>query len=95
MAPLKTLFKLTSLIALVGWLMLVCLPFWPYTDELVLGLCVVVLAILYCWLLVDAMRQRPSRTAASPASSRWVGCCHCCANPPPHWQPGCISWRSI
>lgn len=66
MAPLKTLFKLTSLIALVGWLMLVCLPFWPYTDELVLGLCVVVLAILYCWLLVDAMRQRPEPGSGKP-----------------------------
>ena len=47
MAPLKPLFKLTSLIALFGWLMLVCLPFWPYTDELVLGLSVVLLAIVY------------------------------------------------
>ncbi|MDZ7938770.1 MAG: hypothetical protein U5M53_11010 [Rhodoferax sp.] len=59
MAPLKPLFKLTSLIALGGWLMLVCLPLWSYTDELVLGLSVVLLAIIYSWLLFVAMRQRP------------------------------------
>lgn len=66
MAPLKPLFKLTSLIALGGWLVLVCLPTWPYTDELVLGLSVVVLALLYSWLLFFAMRQRPEPGTGKP-----------------------------
>lgn len=66
MTPLKPLFKLTSLIALSGWLMLVCLPFWSYTDELVLGLSVVLLAIVYSWLLFVAMRQRPEPGSGRP-----------------------------
>ncbi len=66
MAPLKPLFKLTSLLALSGWLMLVWLPFWPYTDELVLGLSVVLLAIVYSWLLFVAMRQRPEPGSGKP-----------------------------
>ncbi|MBP8236169.1 MAG: DUF4281 domain-containing protein [Pseudomonas sp.] len=66
MAPLKPLFQLTSLIALGGWLMLVCLPFWSYTDELVLGLSVVLLAIIYSWLLFVAMRQRPEPGSGRP-----------------------------
>ncbi|MGB4073267.1 ABA4-like family protein [Pseudomonas sp.] len=66
MAPLKPLFKLTSLIALGGWLMLVCLPFWPYTDEVVLGFSVVLLAIVYSWLLFVAMRQRPEPGSGRP-----------------------------
>ena len=95
MAPLKPLFKLTSLIALFGWLMLVCLPFWPYTDELVLGLSVVLLAIVYSWLLFVAMRQRPEPGSGRPGFFSLAGCSHCCANPQPHWQPGYIFWRSI
>ncbi|HZX51593.1 MAG TPA: abscisic acid-deficient protein Aba4 family protein [Pseudomonas sp.] len=66
MAPLKPLFKLTTLIALGAWLMLVCLPFWSYTDELVLGLGVTLLAIIYSWLLFSAMRQRPEPGSGRP-----------------------------
>jgi len=66
MAALKPLFQITSLLALGGWLMLVCLPFWHYTDELVLGLSVVLLAIIYSWLLFVAMRQRPEPGTGRP-----------------------------
>ena len=66
MPPLKPLFKLTSLLALGGWLMLVCLPFWPHTDAAVLGLSVVLLAIMYSWLLFAAMRQRPEPGSGRP-----------------------------
>jgi hypothetical protein len=46
--------------------MLVCLPFWSYTDELVLGLSVVLLAMLYCCLLFIAMCQRPEPGTGKP-----------------------------
>jgi hypothetical protein len=66
MAPLKPLFKLSTLIALGGWLLLVALPFWPYTDELVVGLVVTLLALIYSWLLFVAMRQRPEPGSGRP-----------------------------
>jgi hypothetical protein len=66
MPPLKPLFKLTSLLALGGWLMLACLPLWPHTDVAVLGLSVVLLAIMYSWLLFAAMRQRPEPGSGRP-----------------------------
>ncbi len=94
MAPLKPLFQITSLLALAGWLMLVCLPFWHYTDELVLGLSVVLLAIIYSWLLFVAMRQRPEPGTGRPGFLVSGVCCHYCANPRPLWLPGYTFWPS-
>ncbi|HBX56114.1 ABA4-like family protein [Pseudomonas sp. UBA2684] len=66
MALLKPLFKLASLVALGGWLLLVCLPHWQWTDELVLGLSVLLLALIYTWLLGAAIRQRPEPGSGKP-----------------------------
>lgn len=46
--------------------MLAGLPFWPYTDELVLGLAVTLLALIYSWLLFAAVRQRPEPGSGRP-----------------------------
>ncbi|MHA6493970.1 ABA4-like family protein [Pseudomonas borbori] len=66
MAPLKPLFKIASLVALAGWLALICLPFWQLTDELVLGISVLLLGFIYVWLLAVAMRQRPEPGSGKP-----------------------------
>ncbi|MES2819883.1 MAG: abscisic acid-deficient protein Aba4 family protein [Pseudomonadota bacterium] len=59
MPNLRLCFTLSTLTALLGWLMLVGLPFWAWTDEWVLGLVVVLLALIYGYLLQAAMRQKP------------------------------------
>ena len=69
MPPLKPLFKLASLIALLGWLMLVALPSWAHTAGVVVGVVVVLLTFIYAWLLVAALRQRP----AAPRGGRQAG----------------------
>ncbi len=66
MPSLKPLFKLATLVALGGWLLLVCLPFWQLTDEVVVGIAVVLLGLIYSWLLVAAMRQRPEPSSGRP-----------------------------
>ncbi|MBF7731306.1 ABA4-like family protein [Pseudomonas sp. N040] len=66
MPPLKPLFKLASLIALLGWLMLVALPSWAHTADVVVGVVVVLLTFIYAWLLVAALRQRPEPGSGKP-----------------------------
>ena len=66
MAPLKPLFTLSSVIALLGWLALVLLPSWAHTDALVLWGIVVLLALIYAWLLAVALRQRPEPGTGRP-----------------------------
>ena len=66
MPPLKLLFKLASLIALIGWLLLVSLPSWAYTADVVVGVVVVLLTLIYGWVLFAALRQRPEPGSGKP-----------------------------
>ncbi|UUY06645.1 DUF4281 domain-containing protein [Pseudomonas sp. J452] len=66
MAPLKPLFTLSSVIALLGWLALVLLPGWAHTDALLLWGIVVLLVLIYAWLLAVALRQRPEPGTGRP-----------------------------
>lgn len=63
---LKSLFTLSSLLALGGWLLLAGLPHWQLTDELVLGISILLLIAIYAWLLAVAMRQRPEPDSGKP-----------------------------
>lgn len=66
MPPLKPLFKLASLVALAGWLLLVLLPSWSHTTPVVVGVVVVLLALIYAWILFAALRQRPEPGSGKP-----------------------------
>ena len=59
MPPLKPLFQTASVLALIGWLLLMALPGWAHTASVVVGVVVVLLAIIYAWVLFAALRQRP------------------------------------
>ena len=65
-APLKQLFKLSSLAALLGWLALVCLPDWTHTETLVLSTSVLLMIVIYAWLLKTAIGQKREPGADKP-----------------------------
>ena len=66
MPPLKPLFQTASVLALIGWLLLMALPGWAHTASVVVGVVVVLLAIIYAWVLFPALRQRPEPGSGKP-----------------------------
>ena len=48
----EKIFSLAGIIATVGWIVLIFLPFWKNRDEYVLGFIIVLLAILYSWIII-------------------------------------------
>jgi len=66
MPPLKPLFQTASVLALIGWLLLMALPGWAHTASVVVGVVVVLLAIIYAWVLFAALRQRPEPGSGKP-----------------------------
>jgi ABA4-like protein len=45
------LFSLAGMVAMIGWIVLIMMPFWKQRDQYVFGLPVVLLAILYSFLI--------------------------------------------
>lgn len=66
MPPLKPLFQTASVLALIGWLLLMALPGWAHAASVVVGVVVVLLAIIYAWVLFAALRQRPEPGSGKP-----------------------------
>ena len=66
MPALVPLFKIASLAALAGWLLLVLLPGWAHTESLVLGTSVLLLIGIYAWVLKVAMTQKAEPGADRP-----------------------------
>jgi hypothetical protein len=48
---LQTIFQLCNTIALIGWIILLLLPFWIQSDKFILGIIIVLLCIVYAWLI--------------------------------------------
>lgn len=65
MPALVPLFKIASLSALGGWLLLVLLPGWAHTESLVLATSVLLLIGIYAWVLKTALTQK-----AEPGNGR-------------------------
>lgn len=51
MKSLNQLVKLSSAICLIGWILLIVLPYWQYTDKLVVSAVVALLCGIYTYLL--------------------------------------------
>ncbi len=66
MPPLKPLFQTASVLALIGWLLLMAMPGWAHAASVVVGVVVVLLAIIYAWVLFAALRQRPEPGSGKP-----------------------------
>jgi hypothetical protein len=46
------IFSSCSTLAMIGWLILILLPFWKTRDRYVLGIIIILFSIVYAWLIV-------------------------------------------
>jgi hypothetical protein len=53
MSP-EDIFRIVSSIAVVGWLILLVLPFWHAADKFIIGIIVTLLALVYAWLIFSS-----------------------------------------
>lgn len=65
----STIFSLTNLVALLGWLALLLLPRRPLTHSFVLYACVALLSLTYLALMIAVVGQLVDPGAASAAAS--------------------------
>jgi hypothetical protein len=47
----EQIFMLGNAIALIGWAILIFLPFWHSSDKFIVGLIITLFAIVYTWLM--------------------------------------------
>jgi hypothetical protein len=50
MSP-ESIFQLCNSVALVGWIILLALPFWLQSDRFILGIIITLFCIVYAWLV--------------------------------------------
>ncbi len=55
MSP-ETIFNIANMIALIGWIVLLIIPFWENADRFVVGIIVALLGVLYAWLIVTEFK---------------------------------------
>ena len=51
MSP-SAIFQVCNIIALIGWIILVFMPFWFQSDKFIIGTIVTLFCIVYTWLVV-------------------------------------------
>ena len=51
MSP-SAIFQICNAIALIGWIILVLMPFWFQSDKFIIGTIVTLFCIVYAWLVV-------------------------------------------
>lgn len=52
----ETVFNVSSFIAFVGWVLLLAIPFWDRSDQIVVGVIVTMLTLTYAWLIVTEFK---------------------------------------
>ena len=57
MNALSKIFKVSSAIAMAGWLLLVVLPNWQYSQFIVVGIIVTLLSFIYTYLIIFGKRH--------------------------------------
>ena len=60
MKALSKIFKVSSTIAMAGWLLLVVLPNWQYSQFIVVGVIVALLSFIYTYLIIFGRRHDAS-----------------------------------
>ena len=60
----KSLFTLSSLFALIGWILLICLPNWAFTQTATISIVVILLCGLYSYLVFLGKRHDDPQTKA-------------------------------
>jgi hypothetical protein len=56
MSALSKIFKVSSIFAMAGWLLLVVLPSWQYSQFIVVGIIVTLLSFIYTYLIIFGKR---------------------------------------
>ncbi len=74
-------FKLANIFAMSGWLVLMCLPSWQYTETLVLYVSFILVALLYIYLLQKAVRSKPEAGSDKPGFGNLRGVLALLKNP--------------
>jgi hypothetical protein len=55
MSP-ETIFNICNIVALIGWIVLLIIPFWDSSDKLIVGIIITMLALVYAWLIFSEFR---------------------------------------
>ena len=50
----ETIFSLCNTIALVGWIILIAIPFWQSSDKFIIGIIITLFALVYSWLMMNS-----------------------------------------
>jgi len=45
------IFQICNTIALIGWIILILMPFWLQSDKVIIGIIVTLFCIIYTWLI--------------------------------------------
>ena len=51
-----TIFQICSKIAVAGWILLIFLPHWKFSDKFITGIIVTLFGMVYTWLVVSNFR---------------------------------------
>jgi len=49
----EEIFKISNMIAMLGWIILIILPGWLSSDKFIIGIIITLFAIVYSWLLFN------------------------------------------
>ncbi len=55
MSPDK-IFQICNSIAMIGWIILILLPFWQQSDKFLVGIIITLFGIVYTWLIFSGLR---------------------------------------
>jgi len=52
----SAIFQICNTIALIGWIILIFMPFWLQSDKFIIGIIVILFCIVYAWLVFSNFR---------------------------------------
>ena len=52
MSP-SSIFQLCNTIALLGWIILIAMPFWLRSDQFIIGVIITLFCVVYTWLVLS------------------------------------------
>ncbi|HUR10358.1 MAG TPA: ABA4-like family protein [Flavitalea sp.] len=50
----ELVFSICNMVAMVGWIILIVLPWWISSDRFIIGVIISLLAIVYTWMIVSS-----------------------------------------
>jgi hypothetical protein len=50
------IFQYTNTLAMLGWIILIFMPFWKQSDKVIIGIFITLLAIVYAWMILSSFK---------------------------------------